>query len=100
MTDERRPSEESWVRVELGLHSGHASMWQHEHLTVVSSLVGGQFHLSVVVLGGLRRPSAVEMLRVRRAFGMLDAAEDLKQAAGLVRHLYLGPCPLHAAERH
>lgn len=100
MTDERQPSGASWSRVELGLPMGPVSMWQAGHLNVVSSRVGDQFHLTVVVTGGTRRPSAVEMLLVRRAFGMLEACEDVSAPGASVRHLILGPAPLAAEQRH
>jgi hypothetical protein len=92
-----------WVKIAANIPSGFevhlvGSMWQQGPVRVISSIdfakyprgeaFGPQWHVSAAIEGGLRRPSAVEMLRVRRAFNMLEAEED-NHEPGNARHLFL-----------
>lgn len=94
----RRPSGAAWVRMK---HHGDTDVeiWQQPPLRVVSSIERGKdphWHLTVMITGSKRRASAVEMQRVKRAFGMLSAAEDTRLMD--VRHLYLRVTPVHRVE--
>lgn len=90
----RMPSGTPWLRLQSLEES--ATVWQQGCLRVVSAVVclvhadrtlDPRWQLTVIVTGDARRPSAVEMQRVRRAFGMMDAAEEPRP--GNARHLYL-----------
>lgn len=106
------PQESHWLAIETGqLPVGSrygvlsASAWQRGPLRVISTVdvaeypdgkgTGPQWHLSVAIAGMERRPSAVEMKLVRRAFEMLDAEED-NHEPGNARHLFL---PIDKAHR-
>ena len=110
----KHPAEPHWLRLDarglpVGLDVGtlDVSIWQRGPLRVISTVdlakyptgddVGPQWHLSVAVVGAARRPSAVEMLRVRRAFGMLAAEED-NHHPGNARHLFMSIDPAHRVD--
>jgi hypothetical protein len=84
----RRPGGTSWLHMKLN-GDENLSVWQQGALRVISTVDriadAPCWHLTVVVMGQNRRASAVEMMRVRKAFGLLDAQEEPRQ--GNARHL-------------